>query len=231
MSVKLDDLDLITRKNDPDTSQVQEIRRVSSISIDGRRVFNSDSLSAVGPGILMDLGRRAKRILLEGEMHGPSAKESITALRSKFKTGNPLPISADIAGLADVDKVLIEKIEISQASGKPGHFAYVLDLIEYVEPPAEEEEPEPEDAEEEVKKESEIDDIKGRVVDADGEPMKDVKVKITGDDGEHEATTNSDGYYEVQDLPEGKYEITIDAKGFKNRKSVVEIRKGGEEEE
>jgi uncharacterized membrane protein len=103
-------------------------------------------------------------------------------------------------------------------------------LSVYTEPITEEEQAPPsqeEEAEETVRSESEIDDIRGQILDTDGNPLKDITVKIKKDNGdEWQVKTDSDGYYEVLDVPEGKYEIIIEREGYEDIKKEVEISKG-----
>ena len=50
---------------------------------------------------------------------------------------------------------------------------------------------------------------------------------VTGPAGEYKAKTTEDGTYEILDVPEGKYEITVDAAGYEDQKAEVEVKKSG----
>jgi len=104
--------------------------------------------------------------------------------------------------------VIIEDLVVEEAAGKANRYAYHITLKEYREPKPTKEEPPPEQKAEE--KQSEIDDIRGKILDADGNPSKDVTVLINGPSGETRVKTNDEGIYEALDLPEGKYEITVE---------------------
>ena len=231
MSIKLDDLELIKRVDDPQTRVVKEIRNVYNITTSNRRKVVEHKIPSSEGSILSDLGRIPVRISFDGEFQGPDTKTSLESLRAKFKIGKPLPFSSDITNIADVNQVLIEELHINDIGGMPNRYNYSIVLREYRPPLPQAQAPpsQEEQAQQEVKKESEIDDIRGRVLDAEGKPVKDVKVKIKGDDGEWEVKTDEEGYYEVLDVPEGKYEITVDAEGYEDVKAEAEVKKGGAE--
>ena len=223
LSVKIGDLDLINRTEDSDKKTISELRSVSRISTQGRRQITENEI--IGGGFLWDTGRNALRVKLEGEFAGVASKDSVTALRKMFLAQDPVEFTSDLSSLVEIQKVLIQQLQISQLPGELNRYRYHLSLLEYVEPPPEEEEPAAQE-DKETEKESEIDDIRGRILDADGKPAKGVTVKISGPEGEKEAKTNDNGYYEVQDLSEGKYEITVDQAGYEEQKSKIEIKKG-----
>ena len=230
MSVRIDDLDLIIRREEADQSLIHEIRTINRVATRARRRLAEHRVAGISGSILKDVGRPALQIALEGEIMGETARESLTALKTKYESGEALPFASDLTGLAQVEKVLIERLDVVAAAGRPNSYRYEMILREYVEPP-----PPPEaapsqdaEAEEQAEQESEVDDIRGKIVDAGGDPLKGVSVIVTGPAGEHRVKTTEDGGYEVLDVPEGDYEIAVDAEEFEELKTEVKVKKGGE---
>lgn len=228
MSIKLDDLELIKRVEDPQTRIMKEIRNVYNITTSNRRKIVEHKIPRFEGSMLLDVGRIPTRISFTGEFLGSDAKSSLDSLRTKFKMGKPVPFSSDITNIADIDQVLMEEFQIDEIGGRPNQYSYSIVLREYRPPPPRAQPPpsQEEQAQDEVKKESEIDDIRGQILDADGNPAKGITTRIKGAGGEWQVKTDDQGYYEVLDVPEGKYEITVDAEGYEDVKTEVEIKKG-----
>jgi uncharacterized Zn-binding protein involved in type VI secretion len=64
----------------------------------------------------------------------------------------------------------------------------------------------------ETSQEEEISYIKGQVLDdSTGEPVEGIPIRILGDNGKlYQTKTDDKGFYEVLDVPKGKYRIKID---------------------
>lgn len=228
MSTKLDDLDLVTRRADDSKGTITEIRSIKSLGlVSERNLVDQKTPSAYGSTV-MDKGGSAAKIAIEGEFVGEGAVQGITELRKKYKEGEPLEFVSDLAASAGINKVLVEELHIEGLSGLQSHFRYHLLLRQYIPPPQEEEAAPSQDqkAEEEVEKESEVDDIRGQVLDSNGDPIKEIKMKISGPTGIFESVTDENGFYEVLDVPEGEYEITSDVEGYQDFKKKIEVRKG-----
>ena len=58
--------------------------------------------------------------------------------------------------------------------------------------------------------------IRGRVTTVDGRPLRRVQVNVGGEslDGPHTTNTNSQGRYEIRDLPAGRYTLTATRAGY-----------------
>jgi hypothetical protein len=242
MSLRIDDLDLSKRFGEDDQETISEIRSIRRISVLDKRKLAQSRVSSTHGSIFRDLGRNCMRILVEGEFVGSGAREGISQLRSKYKMGEGLEFVSDLSIISNISKVLIERLNIRGLAGVPNYYSYQMVLRECVEtPPESKTQDQQQQAEEQVEKETEIDDIRGQVLDADGNPAKGIKVKIKGPKGETEVQTDEEGYYELQDVPEGKYEITpvagkeegreggeeAAAKEEEYTKTEVEIKKGG----
>ncbi len=229
MSTKLDDLDLVTRRADDSKGTITEIRSIKSLGlVSERNLVDQKTPSAYGSTV-MDKGGSAAKIAIEGEFVGDEAVQGITELRKKYKEGEPLEFVSDLAASAGINKVLIEELHIEGLSGLQSHFRYHLLLRQYTAPPQQEgEDPPSQDqkAEEEVEKESEVDDIRGQVLDGNGDPVKEIKMKISGPTGIFESVTDENGFYEVLGVPEGEYEITSDVEGYQDLKKKIEVKKG-----
>ena len=234
MSVKLDDIDLTKAVKEQETSSsFSEIRTIHAINITDRRNIVEIEIPGSQGNMLQDMGCEPVNISFFGEIMGLTSIQTLEKLFSKYDAGTPFEFHSDITAIAEVNKVILEEFQIEEAAGSISNYKYRMLLREYKEPPPpsleeeqqEEEQKQKEEGEtpareqqasKEAEKESKIEDIRGRVLDADEQPMRGVKVKIKGPAGDMEVVTDENGYYEVRDIPEGRYEIIVE-----DRKSVV----------
>jgi hypothetical protein len=230
LTTKLDDLELVVRKADDSKGTVFEIRSVEKLSLlSERNLASNKTLSAYG-GTLADKGGNAVRIEISGKFVGQGALQGITELRKKYKEGKPIEILSDLALLAGINKVVMEELHIEGTSGLQGVFDYSMVLRQYVPPPIEHDEgasSQNKAAEKVVDNEADIEDIRGQVLDLDGNLAKGKKVTIKGPSGEKQVVTDDNGYYEVLEVEEGKYEVTVNEEGYESQKREFEIKKKG----
>jgi hypothetical protein len=232
MDIEIGDLSLIKKTEDSQTKIIKEIRNVYNINIDARRSVVEHRIPGYDGSILQDMGREPVRVSFEGEFLGENAKESMQDLWSKFRKGESISFSSDITGITDMTNVLIEELAIEDVGGMPNKFHYFVSLSEYTPPsqPEKGEAPNQDDqAKKEADKESNIDDIRGQVLDTKGYPAKGVTVKAKGPQGDYQTETDDQGYYLFEDVPDGKYKITVDEEGYKNQEKEVRVKKGGSE--
>ncbi len=135
MSIKLDDLELNTRDADDSQGTINEIRSITRIVLGDRRRLVEHRIASGYGSILDDAGRHAIKILLEGEFVGEGAKQGVTILRKKYRSGEALPFTSDMTMLVQVEKVLIEDLEVNNLSGIQNRYGYRMVLKEYKEPP------------------------------------------------------------------------------------------------
>ena len=113
-----------------------ELPQVQVIDTRDHRAL-AEQLPFGGDGsLLQNLGRDATRVAVRGCASGPTARQVVAALAGKFRAGEPLPFTTDIATARRLEAVLIEDFRVRELAGKPERFAYVLLLREHVEPPA-----------------------------------------------------------------------------------------------
>lgn len=250
MEVRLDDIDLVKRTQASATSPLSEVRTVYDVHVDGRRSIVELGIPGSSGNVLQDMGREPISILLKGEVWGPQAKATVTSIREKSDLGDSVSFSSDLLAAASVSRVLVEEFQVDQVAGNPTRYRYLMLLREFkqggevaegkasefgevAEPPApvmgEEQETPPDQtgaAEEEVVKQTMIDDIKGRVLDADGNPAPGVRVVVTGPQGDVMILETDDGgYYQAKDVPEGEYEMDVDAAGYEGVKARIKVVK------
>jgi Carboxypeptidase regulatory-like domain len=223
VELKLDDLQLVYRAQAKPTDPITELREVRNIqSLDRRNVVELHVPGAEG-NILQDLGREPMRILFTGQLWGPDANATLQRLLDKYAARRSFSFSSDVTMLADVSKVMVEDLTVEETSGRSNRYLYHMTLREYREPRSSAQQaPPPQQAN---STDSDMHDIRGRLLDANGDPAADVAVTVKGDAGEYKARTDSDGYYEVEDLPEGTYKITVDKEGYEFYSYEVEIQK------
>ncbi len=240
MIVKLDDLDLVLLKHTDDepSNPIQELRSIRSVWTSDRRHIVEHKVPGREASALQDLGRRSVRFAMAGELIGPDAKTAAENLWAKFQHGQIVPFTSDIVSLSGIAKVVIEQLECTDYAGDVNRFNYTIVLREHRDPP-QKEEPAPAQADEasdSVDDETEeaaagVNYITGKVVDAEGNPVKDAKAIIKGDPGEFEATTDETGVFRQDNLEPGTYEVNIDQPGYENQKRKVEIKAGEATEE
>ncbi len=231
MDIEIDNIPLIKRVEDPQTRVVSEIRNVYNISMGERRMIIEHKIPGSDDSILQDMGKEPLRISFEGIFLGEKAKENLQDLWSRFRQGKPLNFSSDITGIADVTKVLIEDLRIDDIAGNPNSYHYSIVLSEYREPRPPQAQPpsQEEQAQEEVQSQADdtvasIDYVTGKVLDEEGNPKEGVEVVITKEDGqEYRVRTDDQGIYRQDDLPPGKYKVTINAEGYEDLEEEVEI--------
>jgi len=231
MSLELDGLALIRHVRDPDTGVSTLVHSVHNINVSEKRSIVEHRIPGLQGSVLQDLGREPVRIAFEGLIFGGEALQFVEQIRLKYKAGAPVPFSSDLSGVAEVTQVLIEELQVEEVGGVINTYTYWMVVREYT-PPPEEEAPAPsQDAEAAEAVQQQADDdmtsinyITGKVVDADGNPQRDVDVKITFDGGEYTVKTDEEGVYRKEDLDPGTYTVTVDASGYEDVKEEVEIQ-------
>ncbi len=232
MSVKLDDIDLIkvVKGNGggegeaaaESDSHLQEIRTIYGMRIVDRRNIVEIEIPGSSGNLLQDMGCDPVKITLAGEIMGEKASETIEHVFTKYNAGTPFEFHSDLTAIAEVNKVVIENFAVEEIGGSISRYRYVMTLLEYKEPKEQEEEGE----EEEGEVSAGVDDIRGQVLDEEGNPAAGKKVKISGPDGETEVTTDENGYYELLDVPEGNYVVTSEEEGYEDLRIEFEVKKG-----
>ncbi len=245
MKIDLDGILLNETQEEPDGS-ILAGRSVSNISTaDKRNVVSYEAPGAQG-STHNDLGRSAVVISFDGTISGDNARGIIESIRSKFKAGEPLPFLSDLTGAADITRVLIDRFAVKDTAGSMDRYDYSIVLKEYREPPEEPEAPSvgeeaaegsaqdgaAEDwAEEEAEKSDEsVNSITGKVLDAEGNPKKGVKVTVKFGDGEHSAETDDEGIYRLENLEPGEYTAIVGEEGYEDSGAKLTIGKNGEGE-
>jgi hypothetical protein len=237
MNIELDSIPLIWEERDQ-KGGVTDIRNVSNISTSDRRSMVEHEIPGMEGNAFQNLGRAPVKISFEGSLQGRTAKTNLETLRSKFKQGIPLPLNSDISGATDVTKVLIEDLHIQDVPGAVSRYEYSIKLSEYKEPPPEPKAPlsQEQQAKEWAKEVAEdatesLNIVTGKVLDFEGNPKGEVSVNIKGTDSEYSVQTNEDGIYRLENLPPGRYKITVDLEGYEGVEESVVIGNGGEKSE
>ena len=235
MNIELDSIPLIWTEMDP-AGGISEVRNVSNINTSDKRSMVEHEIPGMEGSVFQNFGRSPVRISFDGSLQGKTAKNNLEIIRSKFKQGIPLPFYSDISGAADVTKVLIEDLRIEDAAGMMNRYKYSIALTEYKEPPPEPVTPPAQDEEaenwvEEAATETveSINCLTGKVLDSEDNPKSGVPVFARSYEGEYQGKTNDEGMYRIENLPPGKYKITVDSEEYQGIEEVVTIGKGGEE--
>jgi hypothetical protein len=113
--------------------QVPSIERIRTL--EERRIARLPVPGLLGD-IQQDLGAASLRVEISGSLHGDDARdEFLQKLRDDFKAGDPVSFAADITAASDLDRVLIDELELEEVNDSADGFRYRIVLREYVEPP------------------------------------------------------------------------------------------------
>ena len=83
-----------------------------------------------------DLGRGALAVEIVGSLAGDEARDDfLKQIREQFLAGDPVDFVADIVKESELERVLIETLEVEEVAGVPDSFRYRIVLREYTEPP------------------------------------------------------------------------------------------------
>jgi hypothetical protein len=113
-----------------------EVPRIESIrTLEGRRLARL-SVPGLTGDLHHDLGRHSLAVEIVGSLHGDSERDDfLTKVREPFNAGDPLAFVADIVSATELDRVLIEGLELQEANDSADSFRYAVRLRQYVEPP------------------------------------------------------------------------------------------------
>lgn len=214
-----------------------DVMNISNMSTSDRREMVEHVIPGMEGNVFQNLGRSPVNISFDGILQGISAKSNLETLRSKYKQGTPLSFNSNISGAADVTKVLIDDLRITEVGGESNRYNYSIVLREYKEPPPEPTIPpsQDEEAKDWAKKTAEeavesINYLTGKVLDTEGNPKSGVDVLAKSKNGEYTGKTNGEGIYRIDELLPGKYKIFVDAEEYAGVEEKVTIGKGGEDE-
>jgi hypothetical protein len=133
-AVVLDGLDLVFKKTDPGKSLILALRALRKLEIDKKRKLADRNARNSFENTGKDMGRRATRVMIEGDVLGEGAHKTVLELRQKHLKGHALEFVSKPSLESGINKVLIEELDANSVKGRPFHFQYRLLLVEYVEP-------------------------------------------------------------------------------------------------
>lgn len=109
---------------------------VESIAAVGVRRLAVFPVAGLVGDLHQDLGREAHAIEIVGSLSGDEARDDfLKSIREKFAAGEPVDFVADIVKESEIERVLIEALEVAEVAGSPDPFRYRIVLREYTEPP------------------------------------------------------------------------------------------------
>ncbi|TML91494.1 MAG: hypothetical protein E6G08_00330 [Actinobacteria bacterium] len=113
-----------------------EVPRIERIqTLEERRIARLPVPGLLGD-IQQDLGAASLTVEISGSLHGDEARDDfLQSLRESFRAGDPVSFAADITNAAELDRVLIDELELEEVNDSADGFHYRVVLREYVEPP------------------------------------------------------------------------------------------------
>jgi hypothetical protein len=237
MEIELEGIKLVNITPNPDpTKGPVQLRQITKITTADKRILVEHQVPGLEGNLFQNLGRAAVKISFNGSFQGAGSKEDLTRIRQKFKDGTPCSFNADITGMSDITKVLIEEFALMETAGEPNKLTYSITLREYREPPPEPVAPPAQDgaANEWAKDKSEetvdmINQVVGKVLDENDQPKSGVSVIVSGEPGEFKVDTNEEGIYRVEKLEPGPYQVKVNDPAYEGiiREVTVKGKKGG----
>jgi hypothetical protein len=113
--------------------EVPRIKRIQTL--EERRIARLPVPGLLGD-IQQDLGAASLTVEICGSLHGDEARDDfLQNLRDEFRAGNPVSFAADITNASELDRVLIDELELAEVNDSADSFHYRVVLREYVEPP------------------------------------------------------------------------------------------------
>ncbi|MBK8021887.1 MAG: DNA circularization N-terminal domain-containing protein [Chloroflexi bacterium] len=91
--------------------------------------------------VVQNIGRASVQLQVEGIFYGATSRDDLEALRSLYKAREPVDFLADIVGESYFSQVVVTRMEVYEAASSPEEFGFLLHIMEYVEPPEPEAEP------------------------------------------------------------------------------------------
>lgn len=129
MFIKLDDLELIKKKQD--NGDVSEIRSVHDVRVSGRRRIVELPIPGAQRNAFQDMGRDPLTIAFDGRMVGKEAEGTIDLLEEKFEKNEALAFESDLASLKNVLEVVIIAFDARFLGGIANGIDYSLMLREH----------------------------------------------------------------------------------------------------
>lgn len=111
-----------------------ELEQVQELTTYDLRALPEHKPPGMSGSLLQNLGRRPTRIVVRGVASGPNAADFAAKIEEKFRAAQPVAFTADIVADANLDRVLIDDLQLADTAGKPQRFAYTLVLREFIEP-------------------------------------------------------------------------------------------------
>jgi hypothetical protein len=112
------------------------IPRIHTLETLEVRAFAELALPGSHGSVFHDLDAEPARLLIAGSLHGDEARETaLTAVRERFRAGEPLTFVADILTATEIAHVLIEELRLAEHAEAPDQTEYRIVLVESPPPP------------------------------------------------------------------------------------------------
>ena len=113
-----------------------EVPRIEAIATHESRRLAVLPVPGLSGDLHQDMGRAAIAIELTGSLYGDEARDLLLKeLREKFLAGEPVDFVADIVGESELERVLIESLQLEENAAVADSCRYRIVLREYTEPP------------------------------------------------------------------------------------------------
>ncbi len=112
---------------------IPSIERVAALESRRLAVLPVPGLSG---DLQQDLGRGALAVEITGSLQGDESRDEMLAeLRAKFLAGQPVDFVADIVNESELERVVVEVLDLEEAASELDTVRFRVVLREYTEPP------------------------------------------------------------------------------------------------
>ncbi len=110
--------------------------RIERIAATESRRLAVLSVPGLSGDLHQDMGRGALAVEIIGSLNTDEARDDfLKQVREKFLAGDPVDFVADIVKESELERVLIEQLDVEEVAGATDSFRYRIVLREYTEPP------------------------------------------------------------------------------------------------
>jgi hypothetical protein len=112
------------------------LEHLTDVDVRDRARLARHAVPSMAGDLVQQLGRPSVDLVLAGTFLGADAAKQLADLRAVLRAGDPVDLLAELAGDGYVARVVVAGLDVRQRAGDVERFDYRLDLVEYVEPPA-----------------------------------------------------------------------------------------------
>jgi len=111
------------------------LERLTHVAVGERARIARHEVPGMAGGLSQALGRSSVTVEMHGSHFGATAAEDLGQLRRLYLDQQPVDFFAEATGTGYFSQVLISRLDVRQRAGALDEFEFVVEVVEYVEPP------------------------------------------------------------------------------------------------